>query len=847
MTNQKGKRFSIEGIIRGEQSGKGLVGLKVRALDKDAGTDDVLGIVNTDADGRFSINYNESDFDAKSDTLPDLYLQVENEKGQIVYTTEAKVRFGATWAEKFELQLPDKATAEIDRDFLREDFKKLITINPNYFGKLPELNLDFPVIKPKKSDTSYEELECIGLYPEKDELEAIFEIKRSSGYGGPLCSDGSTEYVAFYIDYGDGFVPAGPPAQVQVHNLQTAGKQDLSYAVRQGFDPETREKCSKAGLVRLRAILSWNRVPTGPNFVPVWGNIKEALIQIKPYSFLLSNLNFNPGLKDDLVLAGPQLEVAKLVLDSHKAVELIKKENPTDLEDERLYFSDFLEKNPNHFGAISTAKSVDQFLGDLGKWPESVLGSFDAGSLLEKFKPVKVIKPQTKFEEMTCLGLYPEDDLLEATIEIRRPSGYNGGLCTLGSKEYVAFYIDWGDGTGFVYEGSSSVRVHDDVANAKQPVMYALNLRLKDVAKRLEKCSRENVVRVRAIMSWNQDPSAFGPNYSPTWGNVLDRLIQIRPFVAEKPKPRLELISGIPVASIGAFGPSKGLAVKVNAGGHDVIGTHDRAFGGIVSAVGHVNEVGASFYRFRYRKTGTSNWINILDSRNAIGLGGFGFITRTPDAEGWFSIPEFLADKARYSPQVLLMWNSRAVAEGSYDLQMQLGNSSKVASSDSSEACVVIDNTRPELYGFTNSPLPNTGITVKKSSGQYAPCDKFSGPEDIAVFGNFADDHFKAYGLKLFGGDIPSQGVSVNSGRYDDANPAINDRGIVGASNPGSGRKLFTLNLCEHATVACAYGLKMSLSDRTIVGYTSGGYRFRITNYHVEAFVTFNWEPTGCP
>jgi hypothetical protein len=55
---------------------------------------------------------------------------------------------------------------------------------------------------------------------------------RRAGYGGPLCGNGSTEYVAFWIDFndGNGFQYMGT-ATVNVHDLQTIPNEDVQYAV----------------------------------------------------------------------------------------------------------------------------------------------------------------------------------------------------------------------------------------------------------------------------------------------------------------------------------------------------------------------------------------------------------------------------------------------------------------------------------------------------------------------------------------------------------------------------------------------------------------------------------------
>src|SRR5450432_692105 len=84
----------------------------------------------------------------------------------------------------------------------RANFKKYLAGNPNYFGNFPEADLD--PVEEIIIDTAFEELTCIGYNQTLNLLEATIAIKLPTGYDGNLCSDGSREYVQFYIDYGDG-------------------------------------------------------------------------------------------------------------------------------------------------------------------------------------------------------------------------------------------------------------------------------------------------------------------------------------------------------------------------------------------------------------------------------------------------------------------------------------------------------------------------------------------------------------------------------------------------------------------------------------------------------------------
>ncbi|MGD1845832.1 MAG: hypothetical protein ACFB10_10610 [Salibacteraceae bacterium] len=811
-------KFSIEGIIRGKEKGQGLEGLLVKAYDKDKGVDDTLGTTKTDPNGRFSIAYTSEDFNDNEDTRPDIYLMVWNEHGQVIHTTESKVRYGASWAEKFELVISEELLKLPERDHLREDFGSLISINPNYFGSIPELDidLDFPVILPKTLDTSYEELLCIGLDSNRDELEAVFEVKRSTGFRGDQCRGGSNEYVAFYIDYGDGangapnFVPAGAPVTIRVHDFRVAEKARPNFAARAVFTPEMREKCNQAGLVRLRAILSWDQVPTGPNYQPTWGNIVEANIQIAPERLIPPSPlpELIPFAKVATQYPQQMIELAKITEKQLTGIDL-KKLSEEDRERYTL-------TQPLKFNAINT-EALQQRASSRTRW-----------------------------EKLTCVGLYPEQNLLAATIEVKRTAGYNGGLCTFGSPEWVIFYIDFGQ--GFEYVGTTSVAVHDDVASEENPVMYAVSMVLDNLQSRLEKCSVENVVRVRGILSWRDDLTNQGPDPVIIYGNLLDRRVILPPARTENRQPRIESISLIPRVNIAQVGNLSGYAVKQNAAGNDVPGAFDRPFGGTVVAKGVVQDALAQFYRFRFRKVGNVDWLPVTNPVGAFDPVLLRAVQRLPDNEGWLSLQQFRTDRSVYPDQFMMMWNSRGIEDGLYELQLEVGDVFRQPIGQPDRLLLRIDNSAPQLLTFSNSPLRNEGVTVKTIQGQNQPCGQFEGPQEIAIYGNFSDAHFRNFALTIFGGDLDPGGVALAvDGRYDGNNPALNTSGTVGAVPDGVGVLLTRLNLCELANIACAYGIELSVSDRTIVGNTPGGYRFNSRVYRDRAFVTFNWEPTGCP
>jgi len=867
---EKQKEFKIYGKIKKAESGEGIYGLKVEALDKDLLFDDRLGSATTDKEGNFEIKYDKKDFQGLFDEKPDIYLRIKDSTGDIIYTTEDHVKYEVAKTEAFNIDVPEKL---IDKkvESERVQFKQLIAMNPNYFGNITDeaIVANYQSICPMKNKTKYEEIRCVGLYPEDDLLEAVIEIKLPYGFKGPLCDKGGKEYVAFYIDYNDGagFVSAGAPTEVNVHDISFVNGGHLFYAVRSPFTPKEYLKCDTPQIVKVRAILSWENLPTGPNYNPVWGNIVDVWVQIKPK--IKNNLFFKIPEKsvekiefnkhfieveppgpippvEKFVIMGDKTEIKELIDASIAAEERIKKEGK--VEEERFEFKKIISKNINYFGSITEDTDKNKIIEAVCKLPEKTSKALLSQLAInpDLFVPVKPFLLKTSHEELKCVGLYPEGDLLEGIIEIKKPYGFNGNLCTLGSTQYVAFYIDWG--TGYEHVATSTVGVHDIPDVNGKHLFYAVKAKIQDIEEKLKICSKENIVKVKAILSWNVDPTPFGPNYTPTWGNVLTRSIQIRP--KNGVKCEIETVNDVHVDDISHSGSNKGLAIKIDSSNNTVPGTFDRPFGGIIACRGNINVFGADYYRFKYRDKNGATWNNITDNRKA--RNGLGFtISRTPDINGWFSKSEYDTDILNYSLTALVHWNSDG-KNGEYLIGLELADAGKnPLPGQTSDVPILLDNTWPELltFGGTPTPLPAAGVVVKDSAGNYRKCGTFVGPEAIKIFGNFKDNHFRLFELYVFGGNIASSGALIGSGRYDSGLAGVGDKGIIGAFNGGLGKEIDTLNLWPPqfpSKVKCAYGISLAIWDRAIVGYVSG-YEFWKTNHHASAFVTFDWDPEGCP
>ena len=149
-----------------------------------------------------------------------------------------------------------------------------------------DLGKAIKVLDKTAADISYEELNCVGLDPNRDWLEATFKIKKSAGYSGSLCTPGSKEYVAFWADWDDTcnwtYLDT---VEVDVHDIPAVPADGLSFTAFLPVDLDTvRKHCSVPKIGRIRAVLSWNQPPstTDPNSLRHFGNRLDTHIQIKP-------------------------------------------------------------------------------------------------------------------------------------------------------------------------------------------------------------------------------------------------------------------------------------------------------------------------------------------------------------------------------------------------------------------------------------------------------------------------------------------------------------------------------------------------------------------------------------
>src|SRR5690606_37929025 len=96
--------------------------------------------------------------------------------------------------------------------------------------------------------------------------------------------------------------------------------------------------------------------------------------------------------------------------------------------------------------------------------------------LSAQYKAVKAIQGNPTYEQITCVGYNPQIKSLTAIVKINLDSGYSGGPCGAGSKEYIRFFIDYERNGTWKDLGMVSFDAHDFGGVANDPLCYAVNL-----------------------------------------------------------------------------------------------------------------------------------------------------------------------------------------------------------------------------------------------------------------------------------------------------------------------------------------------------------------------------------
>lgn len=712
----------------------------------------------------------------------------------------------------------------------RSEFKQVLLKNPNFFGTID--GSPFKAVKKMAGNTKYEELTCIGFNPTQDMLEATVQIKLPYGYGGNLCSTGTTEYVRFFVDYGGGagwedLGVAGFSIHDLADGLDCAKKPNkpLSYVVTMPFDPK-RDSCGIPVMPKVRGILSWNVMPTSNSGQPpVWGNVLDRHIQIRPRPKLVKDvaiaIGSGMGKKVDLPEEFKHLEFVPIPEPGPPPVELgelVKlyqsgapgKAAKAVVEPHRLGFSQIL--TALHSPVLAPA-SVN---AKIAEWKMIGLDWVEAVAALEK------TSGNTSYEELTCVGLDYNREWLVGTFVVKRPSGYSGNLCAPGSSEYVAFWADWDNTCQWTYLGRAEVKVHDIPGIPPDGLCYTAILPVNlDAVRR--PCETPKIGRVRAVLSWATPPSSTDPNAVPYWGNRLDTHVQIKPGISDgQLTAKIRSLGGINVEDID---PLTGLTIptakfwyfETPADGWGL--GRPCPFGGLVVVEGKYFP--GYYYRIGKRRVsdppGSYTYVTTSFSLRRADVGSDPQVADL--ATGFFTYK----DPMLYLDTRLALWQTSG--DELWAVRIEIADSllpSPNIIATSPEYLIQLDNTAP----LTAPPLASPMIDIHIDSG--GDCKDFI--EGGTIAGHFVarDIHFGGFTLSTM----------PNTAAFP-SNPPTTPQPATSQTPPSPGSTWSLDTGSPKKMKPCGYVVRLDVWDRSIVGSHPGSHN----GNHIEVGFCLRAKP----
>ncbi len=670
----------------------------------------------------------------------------------------------------------------------RTGFHKLIATNPNYFGNLKWS--PFKPVFPILSNSSFEEATCLGYNPNTNLLEAVIQIKQPAGYDGGPCQSGSYEYVRFFLDYGSGWEDAGFVA-VHVNDIANANdcaqasEKPLSYAASVQIQPKSNW-CFFPVLPLARAILSWGAIPTAgdPFYVPVWGNVIDRHVQIRPRPIFFGELApvFDKEVAKQIPPASLEA-VAKLPIP-------LPDPGPMHLAElAKLYAAPAAGKQaavPSHrFGFAELSRAMHAQAGNadfatagIANWKAIGIDWAAAMAALEE------VNANVTYEQLDCVGLEgdPAFPRLVATLRIKQGFGYGGGLCTAGSMEYVAFWADWDDTCKYEYLGTVPVQVHDVGAIPADGLSYNAVLPV-DLSEHRFPCDKPKVARVRAVLSWAVPPSTTNPNALMYWGNLLDTHVQIQPGTIPNPlAPTISILGGIPTSEIDGTGLT---TLNARFAGNNLLADalgRQCPFGGGVEVQGP--EFPGYKYRIQVRRTSGGSWQDVTTPLWLTRWDGTTYLS-SPDASNFFEYQTYTNN----IENLLGNWYSGGDDQWQVKLEIADMSDNPVPGSIPDIHTIQLDNTAPVATVHIDS------------SGD---CGKFAVGAVLAGHFVATDANFGSYSL----GTEPYTGPITPSGAYTPT-----------AAAPGDA---WTLN--TSTMQPCGYVVQLNVYDRSIVNSAWGAH-----------------------
>jgi hypothetical protein len=276
------------------------------------------------------------------------------------------------------------------------------------------------------------------------------------------------------------------------------------------------DSCLSEKLPPFHVVFPWKmRPPNSPERPPLRGSARNAIDSLE----CIPGLIFPHHAKVELVE-----KIKVLAINPGQSVQRVEGDEPKTLspaELHRLYAGTSVPRHRFLAPALTEAVNSPEIAPHPAKWLDGISG-IDLSKVVDAWLNTN---RNTEFEQLYCIGLEPETGQLTGVFQVKQGSGYSGGPATAGSREYVAFWVDWG--LGFQYEGTVSAPVHDFRRLPPAGLEYSISLPCDLLSRAQRSGEAAKTVKVRAVLSWNTPPSTTDPNAPVVWGNILESRIPI--------------------------------------------------------------------------------------------------------------------------------------------------------------------------------------------------------------------------------------------------------------------------------------------------------------------------------
>ncbi|MGA3370182.1 MAG: hypothetical protein ABSC48_00305 [Terracidiphilus sp.] len=222
------------------------------------------------------------------------------------------------------------------------------------------------------------------------------------------------------------------------------------------------------------------------------------------------------------------IDKINLAIDPGQSIQANEPKTLTPDELDQLYAGTSVPRHRYLAPSLAEALTSPEIAPHPARWLAGISG-MDLFKLVDAWLKTN---HSTEYEQLYGIGLDPETGQLTGSLKVKQGNGYSGGPGTAGSREYVAFWVDWG--SGFEYEGTASAAVHDFRQLPPAGLEYRVSLPC-DLLTRAQRCKEAaETIKVRAVLSWNTPPSTTDPNAPVVWGNILESRISILPSPADR-------------------------------------------------------------------------------------------------------------------------------------------------------------------------------------------------------------------------------------------------------------------------------------------------------------------------